>query len=901
MYKLDYKEYAKVAREVVANGCVLIKNDKETLPIKKEEKVSVFGRIQLETYISGTGSGGMVNYPYLVNVVEGIKAKRTINEDVLEIYKEYIEENPYDRGDGWAKEPWCQKDMELTEDIVKIAKSKSDVAVYVIGRSAGEDNDSTNEKGSYYLTDIEEKNIRFISKYFDKTVIMLNVGNIIDMEVMMDINPSAIIYTWHGGCESGNGYADVLCGDVNPSGCLPDTIPIKLEDNIATKNFGGEVENIYQEDIFVGYRYFETFAKERVLFPFGYGLSYTEFDLTGSSMKQVEDTYKIKTTVENIGSVKGKKTVQIYVEAPNGKLGKAKKVLVGFVKTKELQPKEKEVLEVVVKEKDIASYDDYYEKKSCFVIEKGTYQMHIGFDVEDVRKSLEFSYEEDRMIEQCNEALTPIKPFERYIAVEEDRKVVLSKQQTPKRSYDIADRITAERTEVKEKTNHGYLFTDIQAGKITVEEFVNDLEDIDLIHLTRGEGMSSPKVTAGTASAFGAVTDGLLARKIPIACCSDGPSGIRMDTGTMAFSLPNGTAIASTFDMEMTTKLFELLALELSLNKIDTILGPGINIHRSALCGRNFEYFSEDPFLSGKMTIAELKGLHKYGILGTIKHFAGNNQENFRHSLDSRVSERALREIYLKAFEMAVKEGDAKSIMSSYNPINGVQAASNFDLTTTILRKEWKYTGFVMTDWWADMNEEGQKSSKKDTTSMIISQNDVYMVGKDANENSNEDNSEEMLKEGKLQRFELIRAGINIINILLHMNCSKSCLEVTAVNVPEYVAKVIKDVGEFDSKQPINVSNMGFERGTKNNFSLKMPQEGVYKLVFDLESNGTELSQIPLTVSVNGANIETITLKGTTSLVSEVKFKVPGEMILNIQLYFGETGMTINSLHVEKI
>lgn len=314
--------------------------------------------------------------------------------------------------------------------------------------------------------------------------------------------------------------------------------------------------------------------------------------------------------------------------------------------------------------------------------------------------------------------------------------------------------------------NQGYVLADVYHGKVSMEDFISQLSDEDLFCIVRGEGMGSPKVTPGTAAAFGGVTDSLKSFGIPCGCCADGPSGIRMDCGTQAFSIPNGTCIACTFNEKLVQELFEMLGLELRQNKIDTILGPGMNIHRNPLNGRNFEYFSEDPYLTGKLAAAELKGMHKYGVTGTIKHFAANNQEHNRTKYNSQVSERALREIYLKGFEIAVKEGSAYFIMTTYGAINGIWTAGNHDLLTTVLRSEWGFEGIVMTDWWAKMNDEGQEASAQNLAAMIRAQNDVYMVVKDSASNSNQDNLKESLEEKKLSSSSLQRCAMNICKTL---------------------------------------------------------------------------------------------------------------------------------------
>ena len=341
-------------------------------------------------------------------------------------------------------------------------------------------------------------------------------------------------------------------------------------------------------------------------------------------------------------------------------------------------------------------------------------------------------------------------------------------EDTPLRTVNPMERRNQNLPEtVPYKGDMGYCLPDVEAGTVSMEEFLSQLTDEELVWLTRGEGMNSPKTTPGTGGAFGGVTEELLKYGIPIGCCSDGPSGIRLDCGNLAFSMPNGTCLACTFNEQLCEELYQWEGLELRKNKVDNLLGPGLNIHRNPLNGRNFEYFSEDPFISGKMAAAQLKGLHKYGVTGTIKHFACNSQETHRNEVNALVSERALREVYLKGFEIAVREGGAYSVMSSYNPVNGIWTSSNYDLLTTILRKEWGFTGIVMTDWWAKGNEEGEEGSRRNMASMIRAQNDLYMVAADAKSNSNKDNLMEKLEEGSLTRGELARAADNICRYLM--------------------------------------------------------------------------------------------------------------------------------------
>ncbi len=901
MLTLDYKDYSKSIRKAVAESVVLLKNDGETLPIKEGENVAIFGRAQIDTYYCGTGSGGMVNIPYLVNIADGLKQKRNIDNSLYDMYKNFVLENPFDKGKGWAQEPFSQKELILSEQTVEAAAEHNDIAIFVVGRSAGEDRDSELLGGSFYLSDIEKQNLKYITSYFNKTVVMLNTGGVVDMSFVEEFNPSAVLYAWHGGIESGNGYADVLCGDVGACGCLPDTIAKTVEMYPSSQNFGGEKENIYAEDIFVGYRYFETFAKQDVMYPFGFGLSYTSFKIENIVCENKGDEFIFEFNVKNTGTSKGKKIIQLYVSQPFGKLGKSTRVLVGFAKTKELMPNETEMLTIATSTKHISSFD---ETISAFVLEEGEYAFYLGFDVRAAEKVAHFNIAELEILEKCCPALMPIKPFKILSALQKDGEIIKSYSDVLTRNYDLNDRIKTESEKASEKTNKGYTFDDVKSGKINTETFVKDLSDKELIELSRGEGMCSPKVTAGTAGSYGGVSSSLFEkRKLPIACCSDGPSGIRMDCGTMAYSVPNATALASTFNTDIVCELFDFMSKEICYHKIDTLLGPGVNIHRHPLCGRNFEYYSEDPFLSGTMAVAQIKTMNQYNITGTIKHFVANNQEKARNTVDAVVSARALREIYLKSFEMAVKEGGATSVMTAYNPINGTQAASNFDLNTTVLRNDWGFKGVVMTDWWATMNKENGEASVKDTADMITSQNDLFMVCASSEQNSNGDNSDEKLESGELSRHSLARNAVNIINTILNYNCSKGHLEVKILNEPENLVSPRNDLGVIDIENDVSLDTKKIitTKGVINSVILNQKVKGVYKFTVDMFADSPELAQLPLTVRANGNIVKILSLKGGKSGTFDFEIDMFATISTYLELFFGESGMVINELTIKRV
>ena len=644
--------YASVARKAQAEGIVMLENRDQALPLAKGSRIALFGRSQFGYYKSGTGSGGMVNTYYVTGVREAILQREAyvLAPSLEKAYEAWLPDHPFDQGCGWGTEPWFQEEMVPSQELVDTAAGESEAAVVIIGRTAGEDQDNRPEGGSYYLTEQEEILLERVCAAFPRTIVLLNVGNIIDMKWVAKYSPAAVLYIWQGGQEGGNGVLDVLTGEVSPSGKLTDTIAYDVSDYPSDANFGDPDRDFYAEDIYVGYRYFETFAKEKVLYPFGYGLSYTTFDIIGQGMQSAgDDTINFRARVVNTGSVPGKEVVQIYCEAPQGKLGKPARVLCAYRKTITLDPGQHQDLRFKVPVRAIASYDDSGVTgfKSCWVLEGGNYVFHMGNSVRNTRECGSFLLSGTAPIEKLEEAMAPIRAFDRI-------KPAPSPDASSQNSYEVSYEPVPLRTvpplerrakrmpkEIAYTGSRGYRLCDVGDGKIRMEAFLAQLSDEDLICLTRGEGMCSPKVTPGTAAAFGGVTDRLLEFGIPLGCCSDGPSGIRMDSGAKAFSMPSGTCLACTWNHVVVKELYNWEGLELRKNRIDSLLGPGMNIHRHPLNGRNFEYFSEDPLITGKMAVMQLRGMRESMAAGTIKHFCGNNQEYRRHKVDSVISRSA--------------------------------------------------------------------------------------------------------------------------------------------------------------------------------------------------------------------------------------------------------------------
>ena len=912
-YKLDLERYAVLARQATAEGCVLLENEGQALPLREGERVAVFGRMAFHYYKSGLGSGGLVNTRYVVGILDALKECKEIqlDEKLMGIYADWIKENPYDEGQGWGRVPWSQKEMEVTEEMLDCA-CNNDVSLVIIGRTAGEDQDNNTKPGSYCLTETEEDMIRRVCQVSKRTVVVLNVGNIIDMSWVKKYHPQAVLYAWQGGQEGGNGVADVLTGKVCACGKLTDTIAQSIEDYPSTENFGDPFKNYYKEDIYVGYRYFETFAKDKVLYPFGYGLSYTSFGIKAEILKNSEEELTVAAEVVNTGAVKGKEVVQVYAKVPQGKLGNPARRLIGFAKTGELKPGEKEEVVIVIPKYDLTSYDDsgVTGHKSCYVLEEGTYEIFVGSDVRSA-ESVGCYEEKFRVVEKLQEACAPVEKFSRMKAVlMPDGSYQAVTEEVPVRTVDPQERRKQNLPETLAYTgDKGYKLVDVLDGKVSMENFVAQISEEDLIAMFRGEGMCSPKVTPGTAAAFGGVTESMKALGIPVGCCADGPSGIRMDCGTKAFSLPNGTALGCTFNTELVSDLYEMTGKELRLNKIDSLLGPGMNIHRNPLNGRNFEYISEDPLLTGRICAAQVKAMAKSGIGSTIKHFCGNNQEVGRSTSDSVISERCLREIYLKGFEMAVREGGARSVMTTYGSVNGLWTAGSYDLCTTILRKEWGFEGIVMTDWWAKSNYEGHQAEVQVKAPMVAAQNDIYMVVSDAKANPEKDDVEEMLHAGKLTLGELQRNGANILGFLLK---SPSILLLTdRICAEELEAMNTKEADDVDAGDLIAITSdpetqemvvdgslLHPAKGNTDILAVTNDYMGEFTVKFVLRSELGELAQLPISVFMDNIHKMTVSVQGTNG--KWVEESRPFDMSFGhnhyIKLYYGADNLEIKEI-----
>ncbi|MBR5315886.1 MAG: glycoside hydrolase family 3 protein, partial [Firmicutes bacterium] len=545
-------EMAFFARRCAAESCVLLKND-GTLPIQKNEQVAVFGRCQLDWFYVGYGSGGDVHPPYRVNLMEGLaNAGVAFDRELAKVYDSWCnsEDNKADHG-WWGHWPMSHPEMPLEEELISEVAKRCDTAIVVIGRAAGEDRENTLTPGSYYLTEQEVDMLDKVTTAFEHTVVLMNAGNIIDMSWAEGYGDkiSSLLYVWQGGMESGNAIADVLTGTVNPCGKLADTIARNYEDYPSSAYFGGKEYNEYKEDIYVGYRHFETYAKEKVLYPFGYGLSFTSFQTKPVSFEEEKGSYTIVVEVENVGTCAGREVVMAWCKAPQGNLGKPAKTLVAYAKSNEIQVGEKTKVQLIFDDKCFASYDDTGKTpyKNAFVLEQGEYQFYVG-----ELFAGGFSLEETKCVEQCESACN--------------------------QSVDLRQRILDRLPEEISFTGDmGYLLSDVAQGKISLDAFIAQLSDEELEALTRGEGaMGSSLGVAGNAGAFGGVIPSLREKGVPPIITADGPAGLRLKKFTAL--LPCGTGLACTWDDALVENLFVQVGKEMQKHDLDIVLSPGMNI-----------------------------------------------------------------------------------------------------------------------------------------------------------------------------------------------------------------------------------------------------------------------------------------------------------------------------------
>lgn len=734
------KEHILLSKNAAKEGMVLLKNEENALPFAKGTKLALFGKGCVD-YVKGGGGSGDVTVSYIKNLYDGL----TELGDSVSIYKEtvdfYKKEIDAQYADG--KLPGMTKEPALSDELCKGARAFTDTALITICRFSGEDwdrkstydkqeksEDELFEDGDFYLSHAEKAMVEQVKKYFDKIIVVMNVGGMVDTEwFICDEKIKSVLMAFQGGMEGGSAAAELLFGISNPSGKLCDTFAKRLEDYPSSYNFHEAKEYVdYTEDIYVGYRYFETIpgAAEKVNYPFGYGLSYTTFDWSVVSASENDGTISIDVSVTNTGKTAGKEVLQVYTSAPQGLLGKAAKSLAAFEKTRLLLPGETQRLVLSFTMDSLASYDDLGKvQKSAYILEAGDYTFYLGNSVRNVEK-LEYVYslKDTKIVEQLTSKVAPTSLKERMLSDGTMEALPMSEANDPNateitymdgKDYDCffpATRHLDGRFGWKSPYKDGCRpLIDVANGDMTVDEFLAQLTDEEVAHLLGGQPNTSVANTFGMGN--------MPEYGIPNIMTADGPAGLRIEPkcGINTTAFPCATLLACTWNRDIVYQVGEAGAKEVKENNIAMWLTPAINIHRSPLCGRNFEYYSEDPFLTGVLASEMVKGIQSQHISASVKHFAFNNKETNRKNSDSRVSERAAREIYLKAFEIIVKTAKPWCIMSSYNIINGHRASENKELLTDILRGEWGFDGVVTTDWWT----YGQQYKE------IKAQNDIKM------------------------------------------------------------------------------------------------------------------------------------------------------------------------------
>lgn len=751
---------AAISRSLAAQSMVLLRNTQNTLPLLGTEeapvKLAVFGVGQIYTVKGGTGSGN-VNNLKTIPLLEGLEQCETLQVDHA-LARKY-------RSWGLGHENLCVEgfmepkgyfnpEMPLTDAEVREAAEANDAAAMILTRVAGEGADMRAERGMIYLTDEETALMESITAAFPRSILLLNTAGYLELGDFAK-KFSAIVFMGLPGQDAG-AVADVLTGTVVPTGRLTDTWPetyrqYPTAEEFSQKHLNGNVNTTmgkteeqinvaYTDDIFVGYRYFDTFG-QGVLYPFGYGLGYGRTEITAYSLAATGDRITVTATVENTGErYPDRQVVQVYLTCPEGRLEQPLHKLCAFGKTKLLAPGEAETLSLEFRLSDMASFD---ETTYSYLLEKGHYFVRVGTDSRTTAVAGAVYLSGDVTTRILSDRMGHVpEDFQPMSAKGESRYTYPGEQEELEQAKAHAIRLSPRefRTARQKYRDYGTPLTrgktglrlkDVQDGNCSLSAFVASMDASDLCKLVCGVGMDisgmPPMVQEdpdfkppfdGMLGASGMKVPGAAGETadlwdkygIPPITLADGPAGIRIaqqmkdDDGEvtrqqLCTAFPVGSLLACSWDRELLSGFGEAVALEMVEYGVELWLAPGMNIHRNPLCGRNFEYFSEDPLVAGFCAAAITEGVQKHGVGVTIKHFAGNNQEDLRANSNDIITQRALREIYLRGFEIAVKEAQPYSIMTSYNDINGMPSANNYDLCTAICRDEWGFTGFIMTDW----------------------------------------------------------------------------------------------------------------------------------------------------------------------------------------------------------
>ena len=759
-------ENRQLAYEAACEGMVLLKND-GTLPLQTK-RVALYGPGAARTIKGGTGSGE-VNERHAVSVLEGMQIREfeICSQRWLEEYDAYYIQAEKDYREEKRRrinllDPKTINNMlfdnfrlpcgpEITQE--HVLESDTDTCVYVLSRQAGEGGDRRAEKGDYYITDEERQAIAFCAGHYAHFVLLINCGSSMDMGFVEEIDGiNAVVYICQPGSQGGLAVADILSGAVNPSGKLTDTWAKHYEDIPFADSYSHRNGNLEQEDyregIFVGYRYFDTFDVAPA-YPFGFGLSYTTFDISCVEAKLAGTKLQLRANVQNTGSVAGREVAQLYVSAPEGALTKEYQTLAAFEKTALLEAGESQK---VTLEFDLTAIASYRENDNCFVLEKGDYVLRLGNSSRNTAIVAVVVLPEEVIVSR-HQGICPLQnPLEELLAPA--RKEEKPAEDIPHLVADPAAFQTADYT----------TYTPKKMDK-RVRRFVNQLSDRQMVDIVVGVGQWLVNNRFDLPGSVGNTTSKFWDKGLANVALCDGPAGLRINRHSTvsksgrirpvefplavysyipafirkfllgnpekeeslyqyATAFPVTNALAQSWNKELMEQVGVGIAREMQEFGCTYWLAPAVNIHRNPLCGRNFEYFSEDPHLTGALAAAMTRGIQMIrGYYATVKHFACNNQEDNRTRVSSNVSQRALREIYLRGFEAVVREGGAKAVMTSYNKLNGIYTPNSYDLCTVVLRQEWGFDGVVMTDWYSTNPRQGHNALA------IAAGNDLIMPG----------------------------------------------------------------------------------------------------------------------------------------------------------------------------
>lgn len=673
-----YCEHENVALHAAEDGMVLLENKENLLPFRHKSYLNVFGSGLYDFQVCAVGAG-KINPRYIVDFREAVNESEyfELNQELEDFYR-------------------CDRNAIPSEELLKRARMKSEIGVFIITRANGENMDNNTDLGEFYLSEDEESLLQKICEIFPKRIVILNVGYPISMSFVKKYHIQSVLYCGFGGMLAGKAIVNVLSGMINPSGKLPDTWVYEYLDLPSANDFyncnnGKErynadanvsIDTVYHEDVFVGYRYFETYHK-RAAYPFGYGLSYTNFNKKVISI-EYESHAGLSAEIEitNIGQQSGREVVMLYLKKPDTHIKQPDRELIAYAKTRLLKANEKQTIQLYVEEKYLALYD---EKQSAYLISSGQYEVYLGGDVAHASQIYLFNISENRTVKKVKHLMVPLKPISESVSCVRNDALLKEKRLAHKYPY---NHIFS-----KENKDQHITFKDVMKDESLLDHYVLSLSPQQLARLVICSGDGWGMEGTGEAGRLAQI-DG---DELPKMVVADGNSGVNMRKKNIG--MPSGVTICASFDKELAKNIGRVIGEEARELGIDLILAPSFNIHRNPLCGRQAEYFSEDPYLAGTMAASYCAGLEQTGVGGCYKHLMANNAEASRKHNQSIVSERALREIYAKAFAIALDQYEPVSVMTSYNAINGEFTSCDADLLQGLLRDEWHFKGFIMTDW----------------------------------------------------------------------------------------------------------------------------------------------------------------------------------------------------------